>query len=81
MMAKFDWLKPHQRPKTATASLVGSNAPEPKATLTDVISDMTIADILAAVDDGTYELTRVLTAEMAGKNRITLVQQLNDRRA
>lgn len=80
-MANYDWMKPHHRPKTTVASIVGSNVSAPVTTVADAIEEMTIVEVLKAVDAGVYAVAEALDAEIARRSRTTLVQQLNDRLA
>lgn len=80
-MGKYDWMKPHHRPKTKSAPSADSGTPKTSTVLADTIESMTVVEVLKAVDEGVYDLNKVLAVEMARKNRSTLIQQLNDRRA
>lgn len=62
-------------PDGTNVTLTGSATPS----LTDVVYDLTVPQVLAAVDAGRMTAGEALTAEIAGKARGSLIEALQSR--
>lgn len=47
-------------------------------TAAEVVASMTISDVLEFVEDGEMTAEEAMTAERAGKNRVTLIKALSE---